>query len=342
MLLETLQLMSLNIKHFKDECERKSMEFITLRFQRPAALKNYKEVENIINDCEQCLVAVLENLNEKSRGSEMHNKDRELRMSSDRLTNLKERFGQLEEENALLNKTLHATKQEKDEMQLSLRPLVQDKDREIEGIKNRLAHFQHSYGKLENENASLKTALEGNIQEKNELILRVKHIEEKNATIMDSFEKKCRENEDLKTRLSQVAGAKLMAGNTSIADLGDKYRPTRIAELYSELYDNEWTEAVDDLVSTKWSEDQIVRHLFIILQGCYKACCQLASQQMQDLVRKLFLDTSSSADVSLSSKDYMYSRTNRVCELKTVHVSSMEPLELRIQMYTIISTFSIN
>lgn len=57
-----------------------------------------------------------------------------------------------------------------------------------------------------------------------------------------------------------------MAGNTSIADLGDKYRPTRIAELYSELYDNEWTEAVDDLVSTKWSEDQIVRHLFIILQ----------------------------------------------------------------------------
>lgn len=57
-----------------------------------------------------------------------------------------------------------------------------------------------------------------------------------------------------------------MAGNTSIADLGDKYRPTRIAELYSELYDNEWTEAVDDLVNTKWSEDQIVRHLFIILQ----------------------------------------------------------------------------
>lgn len=68
-----------------------------------------------------------------------------------------------------------------------------------------------------------------------------------------------------------------MAGNTSIADLGDKYRPTRIAELYSELYDNEWTEAVDDL-STKWSEDKIVRHLFIILQVVFK------KQQQQYIV----------------------------------------------------------
>ncbi|CAG2219357.1 unnamed protein product [Mytilus edulis] len=98
----------------------------------------------------------------------------------------------------------------------------------------------------------------------------------------------------LSQKLTQVAGADIEAGNTSIADLGYKYKPTRIAELYSELYDNEWTEAVDDLVSTKWSEDIIVRHLFITLQGCYKACCQLSSQQMQDLVQKLFLDRSSS------------------------------------------------
>lgn len=68
-------------------------------------------------------------------------------------------------------------------------------------------------------------------------------------------------------RLSQVAGAKLVAGNSSIADLGDKYRPTRIAELYLELYDNEWTEAVDTLLNgNRWPEDMIIRHLFIILQ----------------------------------------------------------------------------
>ncbi|XP_052078758.1 myosin-3-like [Mytilus californianus] len=301
MLRETLQLVSVNIKNFREECERNTMESVGMRFQRPAALKNFREIENMVYDYEQCLVAVLNILHEKSRESEMHNKDRELKISNDRLTNLRDRFDQLEKENASLQKALPATKQEKDEMHL--RPLVQEKDRELEVIKNRLAHFQHSYGQLENENASLKTALQGNLQEKNELIRRVQHIEEENATIMNNFEKKSRENEDLKTRLSQVAGAKLMAGNTSIADLGDKYRPTRIAELYSELYDNEWTEAVDVLVSKKWSEDMIVRHLFIILQGCYKACCQLSSQQMQDLVRKLFLDRSS-ADVTQFVKQH--------------------------------------
>ncbi|CAC5390089.1 unnamed protein product [Mytilus coruscus] len=301
MLRETLQLVSVNIKNFKDECARETMESVGMKFQRPAALMNFKEVENMVYDYEQCLAAVLKILSEKSRESEMHNKDRELKISNDRLTNLQERFGQLENENASLKKALYATKQEKDEMHL--RSLVQEKDGELEIIKNRLEHFQHRYGELENENSSLTTALHGNMEEKNELIRRVQHIEEENATIMNNLYKMTREKEDLKTRLSQVAGAKLMAGNTSIADLGDKYRPTRIAELYSELYDNEWTEAVDVLVSTKWSEDMIVRHLFIILQGCYKACCQLASQQIQDLVRKLFLDKSS-ADVSISSKSY--------------------------------------
>lgn len=67
-------------------------------------------------------------------------------------------------------------------------------------------------------------------------------------------------------RLSQVAGAKLVAGNTSIADLGDRYRPTRIAELFSELYDNEWTEAVDTLCDAQCSEEKIVQNLFITLQ----------------------------------------------------------------------------
>lgn len=69
-------------------------------------------------------------------------------------------------------------------------------------------------------------------------------------------------------RLSQVAGAKLTAGNSNIADLGDKYRPTRIAEIYSETYDSEWTEAMDDAIKLKrgWTEEMIIRNLLIVLQ----------------------------------------------------------------------------
>ena len=73
-------------------------------------------------------------------------------------------------------------------------------------------------------------------------------------------------------RLSQVAGAKLTAGNSSIADLGDKYRPTRISDLFSELYDSEWTDVTDDIQEShkEWTEELVVRHIFIVLQVlCY-------------------------------------------------------------------------
>ncbi|XP_071126932.1 myosin heavy chain, clone 203-like isoform X2 [Mytilus edulis] len=55
------------------------------------------------------------------------------------------------------------------------------------------------------------------------------------------------ENEKLRDRLSQVAGSKLTDGNPAIADLGDPNRPTQLGEKFSELYDNEWTDAMEEL-----------------------------------------------------------------------------------------------
>ena len=42
-----------------------------------------------------------------------------------------------------------------------------------------------------------------------------------------------------------MAGEKLTKGNPAIPDLGDPNRPMRIADKYGELYDNEWTDAMD-------------------------------------------------------------------------------------------------
>ena len=44
-------------------------------------------------------------------------------------------------------------------------------------------------------------------------------------------------------RLSQLMGNRLTDNNADIADLSDANRPTKLAEQYSELYDNQWTEA---------------------------------------------------------------------------------------------------
>ena len=47
------------------------------------------------------------------------------------------------------------------------------------------------------------------------------------------------------SRLSKLMGQKLTDANPNIADLSDLNRPTKLAERYAELYDNQWTDAYD-------------------------------------------------------------------------------------------------
>lgn len=42
--------------------------------------------------------------------------------------------------------------------------------------------------------------------------------------------------------------------NPGLTDLSDKYRPQKIGEHFSELYDNEWTEAVHQLTGDRDEE----------------------------------------------------------------------------------------
>ena len=68
-------------------------------------------------------------------------------------------------------------------------------------------------------------------------------------------------------RLSELAGAKLTEGNPNIADLSDKNRPTNLAENFSELYDNEWTDALEELLDQgKKSEEEGIKVLLDILK----------------------------------------------------------------------------
>lgn len=74
-------------------------------------------------------------------------------------------------------------------------------------------------------------------------------------------------------RLSAIAGSRLKDGNPIIADLSDDNRPLKIAERFSEIYDNEWTDVFDDLITDK-SERESIHILLDILQvhGVNKLC----------------------------------------------------------------------
>ena len=48
-------------------------------------------------------------------------------------------------------------------------------------------------------------------------------------------------------RLSRFASQQLTEENPNIADLSDTHRPTRLGEMYSQLFDDEWSEAFEAL-----------------------------------------------------------------------------------------------
>ncbi|CAC5382376.1 unnamed protein product [Mytilus coruscus] len=55
------------------------------------------------------------------------------------------------------------------------------------------------------------------------------------------------EKSDALTRLSDIMGTKLRDNNPAITDLNDPNRPMKLGDQFSELYENEWTDAFSDI-----------------------------------------------------------------------------------------------
>ncbi|XP_061184465.1 uncharacterized protein LOC133192479 [Saccostrea echinata] len=90
------------------------------------------------------------------------------------------------------------------------------------------------------------------------------------------------EKESLLTRLSTIAGSRLRDGNPSITDLSDDNRPLNVAERFSELYDNEWSDAFEKLTVGR-SEEETVQILLDLLQNIYTSCEIISEQQRHHL-----------------------------------------------------------
>lgn len=48
-------------------------------------------------------------------------------------------------------------------------------------------------------------------------------------------------------RLSKIAGSKLTTNKSDIKDLNDDNRPTKLAEKFGQLYDDAWTDSIEEL-----------------------------------------------------------------------------------------------
>ncbi|MGB1270763.1 MAG: hypothetical protein ACPG5T_01680, partial [Endozoicomonas sp.] len=56
------------------------------------------------------------------------------------------------------------------------------------------------------------------------------------------------EKDEALNRLSKLAGDKLIDNNPGIADLRDPNRPMKLGEQFSQIYDDEWTNALEELI----------------------------------------------------------------------------------------------
>lgn len=62
-------------------------------------------------------------------------------------------------------------------------------------------------------------------------------------------------------------GEKLNENNSGIADLSDPNRSTKVAEKYNSLYDNDWTDALEELTNNgRMDEENGIRFLLEIMK----------------------------------------------------------------------------
>ncbi|XP_053392088.1 uncharacterized protein LOC128554801 [Mercenaria mercenaria] len=104
---------------------------------------------------------------------------------------------------------------------------------------------------------------------------------------IDSLKNK---NNELLTRLSATASAKLTDDNPNIADLSDINRPTKLSEQFSELYDNEWTDAFEALTNTKKGnkpEEEACKLLLGVMTTIYSKCYEKSKDGLHELTKAL-------------------------------------------------------
>lgn len=119
--------------------------------------------------------------------------------------------------------------------------------------------------------------------------------------------------EEVYNRLSKVLSSQLTDNNPNIADLSDMNRPTKLAEQFSELYDNEWTNAFGVLMKIRDDDFTVITKLLTILMDCYNECRQHAEKQLENAKCKI---SDQSGDVSAAANKSLKDERK-----KTVHLT---------------------
>ncbi|XP_053400218.1 uncharacterized protein LOC123559198 isoform X2 [Mercenaria mercenaria] len=112
--------------------------------------------------------------------------------------------------------------------------------------------------KFVKEKAELQTENEKLVAQKYSLEERIEHLEKSN---FDSL-----------ARLSEVAADGHVDSSSALTDLRVRNQPTKIGEMYTDIYDNEWIDAFDALMEDDHKEEAAVEILRLMLEDVLEFC----------------------------------------------------------------------
>ncbi|XP_060078881.1 uncharacterized protein LOC132558351 [Ylistrum balloti] len=152
------------------------------------------------------------------------------------------------------------------------------KTKEHELLKE-IAQLNEHIQRLQRQSTVVRSGRESGKDSKYEKVMdRLMH---ENDSMQKQLQSLKTEKKDLLHRLSKLAGAKLSDNNPDITDLSDPNRPQKLAQMFNELYDNQWTEAFE---SMSGSHDKgNIQVLLDIFMEIWKFCRDLGHHHLVSL-----------------------------------------------------------
>ncbi|KAL3878444.1 hypothetical protein ACJMK2_030794, partial [Sinanodonta woodiana] len=155
--------------------------------------------------------------------------------------------------------------------------------------KKRKADPENSPQHVNAENCQSCTQLENIKKEKEEALQSLQSAYAKNDQLSTRLENERKLKEEALIRLSSLASNMLRNNNPNIADLSDPHRPTKLSEQFSELYDNEWTDAFEELQKLPGDkkDKEIISYLLRFLLEINSVCSSVTTSKLSEIQRQL-------------------------------------------------------
>ncbi|KAH3842751.1 hypothetical protein DPMN_116255 [Dreissena polymorpha] len=159
----------------------------------------------------------------------------------------------------------------------TLNPKLEEIHKEVESDRKEMHNVQLEIPKTEIDDLNHK--LTEAIRVNSQLVSQNKFLQKDLDRTKGDLEKVNLDLEECKSRLSRKMSNALTENNTQITDLSDSNRPSKLGEKHSELYDNEWTDAFEELVKKYETDESAIKTLLAILKDVHTFCEVKSAEQ---------------------------------------------------------------